>query len=158
MYDLQKATEIYNRKMSENRNFAKEIVEEWREDMPENFAEYMLKLEYGCHIVDVSMYDEAVSYLKWMDDRGTGAKWTVDEIKKASSIDFDTKDYYLHDYAYVCNMLWSDYCNIFTETSYYLKMARNYLEDIDYCGEPDERAYKNAKKRIKYNREKKEEK
>ena len=33
MYDLQKATEIYKRKMSENSNFAKEIVEEWREEM-----------------------------------------------------------------------------------------------------------------------------
>ena len=156
MYDLQKADEIYKRKMSENPQFAKEIVEEWREDMPENFADYMLKLEYGCHIVDVSMYDEAIGYLKWVDDKGIGAKWSVDEIKRASGIDFDDKDYYIHDYAYVCNMLWSDYCNIFTETNYYLKMARNYLEDADYCGDPSERAYKNAKKRIKYNREKEE--
>lgn len=154
MYDLQKANEIYKRKISENPNFYKEIVEEWKEDMPENFAEYMLKLEYGCHIIDSSMYDEAVSYLKWMDDRGKGAKWSTEDIKKASGIDFDEKDYYPMDYAYVCNMLYSDYCNIFTDTNYYLKMARNYLEDIDYCGEVDERAYKNAKKRIKYNREK----
>ena len=87
-----KADEIYKRKLSENPHFAKEIVEEWREDMPENFAEYMLKLEYGCHIVDMAMYDEAVSYLKWVDDKGKGAKWSVDEIKRASGIDFDDKD------------------------------------------------------------------
>ena len=154
MYDLQKADEIFKRKLAENSNFAMEIVEEWREDMPENFAEYMLKLEYGCHIVDIDMYNEAVSYLVWVDGKGRGAKWTVDEIKRASGIDFDDKDYYIHDYAYVCNMLWSDYCNIFTDANYYLKMARNYLEDTDYCGDPSERAYKNAKKRIKYNREK----
>lgn len=158
MYDLQKANEIYKRKISENPNFYKEIVEEWKEDMPENFAEYMLKLEYGNHIVDPQFYDEAISYLKWVDDKGKGAKWTVDEIKKGSNIDFDDKEYYLHDYAYVCNMLWSDYCNVFTDASYYLKMARNYLEDSDYMGDPSERAYKNAKKRIKYNREKEEEK
>lgn len=150
MYDLQKANEIYKRKISENPNFYKELVEEWREDMPENFAEYMLKLEYGCHIVDVSMYDEAISLLKWVDDRGEGAKWSVEEINKVSDINFDEKDYYLHDYAYVVNMLWSDYCNVFTDSGYYLKMARNYLEDDDYPGEADERAYKNAKKRIEY--------
>ena len=55
-----------------------------------------------------------------------------------------------YDYAYVVNMFWSDYCNIFTEPSYYLKMAKNYLTDPDYCGEASERAYHNAKKRIKY--------
>ena len=48
-------------------------------------------------------------------------------------------------------MLWSDNCNVFTEPSYYLKMAKNYLEDPDYCGEASERAYHNAMKRIKYN-------
>lgn len=154
MYDLQKANEIYQRKISENPHFYKELVEEWREDMPENFAEYMLKLEYGCHIVDKSMYDEAVNCLKWVDDKGEGAKWSIDEIKRASGINFDEKDYYLYDYAYVCNMLWSDYCNIFTDANYYLKMAKNYLEDKDYMGDPSERAYKNAKKRIKYYNEK----
>lgn len=150
MYDLQKANEIYKRKLSENPNFYKELVEEWREDMPDNFAEYMLKLEYGCHIVDEDMYNEAVSLLKWIDDKGEGAKWSVEEIDRASGINFDEKAYYLHDYAYVVNMLWSDYCNIFTDVSYYLKMAKNYLEDADYPGEADERAYKNAKKRIRY--------
>lgn len=151
MYDLQKANEIYKRKISENPNFYKEIVEEWKEDMPENFAEYMLKLEYGCHIVDISMYEKAVGYLKWQDDKGHGAKWSVDDIKKASGIDFDDKDYYLYDYAYSMNMLYSDYCNVFTDANYYIKMAKNYLEDVDYWGDPSERAYKNAKKRIKYN-------
>lgn len=50
-------------------------------------------------------------------------------------------------------MLWSDYCNVFTETNYYLKMAQNYLEDPDYTGDASERAYKDAKKRIKYFKE-----
>ena len=96
------------------------------------------------------MYDKAVMYLKWADDKGAGAKWTVDDIVKIADIDFDEKDYYKYDFAYVMNMLYSDYCNIFTETSYYIKMSKNYLEDKDYAGEPDERAYHNAIKRIKY--------
>jgi hypothetical protein len=32
-------------------------------------------------------------------------------------------------------------------------MSKNYLEDADYMGDPSERAYKNAKKRIKYFKE-----
>ena len=156
MYDLQKATEIYNKYLSEDSKYAQKIVEEWREDMPENFAEYMFRKEFGCHIVDVNFYNKAISYLKWANGKGMGAKWSIEDIKKVSDIDFDDKDYYLYDYAYVCNMLWSDYCNIFTETNYYLKMARNYLEDNDYPGEADTRAYKNAKKRIKYFEEKEE--
>lgn len=83
-----------------------------------------------------------------------GAKWSVEDIKSVSGIDFDTKDYYEMDFAYVMNMLWSDYCNVFTETNYYIKMAQNYLEDPDYMGDASERAYKNAKKRIKYFTEK----
>lgn len=48
------------------------------------------------------------------------------------------------------NMLWSDFCHIFTDSDYYLKMAKAYLTDEDYPGTPEERAYKNAVKRICY--------
>ena len=154
MNDLQKAIEIYKKRVAENSNYDKEIVTEWRENMPDEFTRFIFESEYGCHIVDDKMYEEAVGYLKWSNGKGKGAKWSVDEIKSVAGIDFDTKDYYILDYAYVLNMLWSDYCDIFTDTNYYLKMAKNYLEDKDYCGDPSERAYKNAKKRIKYNRHK----
>lgn len=156
MHDLQKATEIYNRYLSEDSNYAKKIVEEWREDMPDEFAEYMFRKEYGCHLVDKNVYNKAVSLLKWADGKGFGAKWSVEDIKRVSGIDFDDKDYYDLDFAYVMNMLWSDYCNVFTDTSYYIKMSRDYLEDVDYMGDPSERAYKNAMKRIKYHEEKEE--
>lgn len=58
--------------------------------------------------------------------------------------------FYELDYAYVVNMLYSDYCHIFTEPTYYLKMAEAYLMDSDYPGVADERAYHNAIKRINY--------
>lgn len=64
-----------------------------------------------------------------------------------------TRQYYELDFAYVMNMLWSDYCNVFSDPVYYIKMSVNYLEDSDYMGDPSERAYKNAKKRIKYFKE-----
>ena len=99
------------------------------------------------------MYNEAVSLLEWVENRGHGAKWAVDDIVKLANINFDNKEYTKYDYAYIMNALYSDYCNIFTEPSYYLKMAKNYLEDADYWGEASERAYHDAKKRIKYHKD-----
>lgn len=151
MHNLTKANEILKKKLKENPDYALELVQEWAEDMPEQFIYKMFEDEYGCHIAyNEEMYEEAVHLLKWAGDKGEGAKWTPEQVKDASGIDFDKKDYYLLDFAYVMNMLYSDFCDIFTDTSYYIKMSRNYLEDPDYMGEADERAYKNAKKRIKY--------
>ena len=74
------------------------------------------------------------------------------DISCVYGIDFNTKDYSCYDFAYVANMLYSDYCNIFTDATYYIKMAKNYLEDPDYMGDPSERAYHDAIKRIKYHK------
>ena len=150
MYDIEKADKIYSEKLMEDKKFAEKLIDKFREKMPEEFVKTMFEEEYGCHIVDRSIYDEAVSLLKWSEDRGSGAKWEVEDILKLSNIDFSNKNYYEYDYAYVVNMLWSDYGHIFTEPSYFLKMAKAYLEDPDYMGKPDERAYKNAIKRIEY--------
>ena len=153
MYDLTEAIEIYNAEKAKDPNYDTKLVMEWREKMPDNFTRYHLSKKYGCHIVSQKMYDEAVSLLDWADDKGNGAKWSVSDIKNVSGIDFATKDYTALDFAYVMNMLWSDYCNIFTDTTYYLKMSRNYLEDADYMGDASERAYHNALKRIRYYQE-----
>ncbi len=126
------------------------LVELFIRYMPEEAMITFNKFEYGCHIVEEGLYNEAIKTLKWVEDKGSGAKWSLDDIIKLSNIDFDKKKYHKRDYAYVVNMLYSDYCNIFSEPSYYLKMARNYLEDPDYAGDASERAYHNAMKRIAY--------
>ena len=74
MYDLQEAIEIYNTEKAKNPKYDEVIVAEWREDMPEQFTRYMLKKKYGCHIVDKSTYEEAVSLFEWVDEKGNGAK------------------------------------------------------------------------------------
>lgn len=150
MYDLQEAIEIYNQEKANDPNYDTVIVNEWRENMPEQFTRFHLKRKYGCHIVNRAMYDEAVSLFDWVEDRGNGAKWSVEDIKRVAGIDFGTKEYTLLDFAYTMNMLWSDYCNVIMDASYYVKMAKNYLEDADYAGEASERAYHDAVKRIQY--------
>ena len=47
-------------------------------------------------------------------------------------------------------MLYSDYGLKIKDPELLLDMAVLYLEDEDYPGEASERAYKNAKKRVKY--------
>ena len=148
----EKAKAKYNQLKAENPNLDKEMIATFIEEMPEEAIMLFDKMMYGCHIVDKEMYDEAVNLLKWVNDKGKGAKWSVSDIKSVANIDFDNKDYYELDFAYVMNMLWSDYCDVFTEPMYYVKMSKNYLEDPDYMGDASERAYKDAKKRIKYNK------
>lgn len=145
-----KALEKYKELKSERPNLDKEMVDKFISEMPEEAIMLFDNMMYGNHIANEELYNCAVSYLKWTDDKGSGAKWAEEDILKLSGINFDDKDYYPLDYCYVVNMLYSDYCDIFTEPSYYLRMARNYLEDNDYMGNASERAYINAKKRIEY--------
>jgi len=147
----EKVKQKYEELKKEMPDIDQQMIRTFLEEMPDEAMIAFDKMVYGCHIASEDLYHEAVMLFKWIDDKGTGAKWTVEDIVKLSGIDFNDKKYYEYDYAYVVNMLYSDYCNIFTEPTYYLKMARNYLEDVDYCGNADERAYHNAVKRIKYN-------
>lgn len=155
MYDIKKADAIYDEMRAEGKDIVHEVMLVFKDKMPKEYCMLMHLIKYGCHIYDEAMYNEAVSYLKWVDDKGHGAKWDVDTLAKLSGIDFEKSKFTEYDYAYIANMLYSDYCNIFTDTSYYLKMAKMYLTDVDYPGKVDERAYKNAMKRIEYYEEKK---
>lgn len=149
MVDIAKADMLYKKHKEENPHYDYELVMGWKEEMPKQFALKMFEDEYGCHIFDADMYEEAVTLFD-NKDGSKGAHWDIETIKSKSGIDFDSKDYTLYDYAYITNMLYSDFSNVFTETSYYLKMAKSYLEDSDYYSEPSERAYHDAKKRIEY--------
>ena len=153
MYDLYKAKEIYKKHIDEDANFDHVLVSKWKEKMPEEFARVMYEYEYGCHIFNEEMYHNAVQYL----ESPTGEKgphWSLEKIKSKAAQYVDDEAYTLYDYAYVVNMLYSDYCKIITETSQYLQMAKAYLTDKDYFGDASERAYHNAMKRIKYNSQK----
>ena len=150
MYDLKKADAIYDEMRAEGKDIVHEIMLVLRDKMPKEYCMLMKIMKYGCHIYNEELYNEAISYLEWANGKGKGAKWDVDTIIKLSDINFEEVKFYEYDYAYVVNMLWSDYCNVFTDTSYYIKMAKMYLMDEDYPGKADERAYHSAIKRIEY--------
>ena len=88
------------------------------------------------------MKNKTKKYLKSL------TKYQIKDIVKHP--DLTELERWLIYYAYVVNMLWSDYCYVFSDTSYYIKMAKMYLMDEDYPGKADERAYHSAIKRIEY--------
>ncbi len=148
MYDIEKANEIFEKMSTEEK--VDKAYKVFRSFMPKQYCELMEMIEYDCHIGTQKLYDKAVSLLKWVDDKGQGEKWSVEKVIEYANMDFSQVDYYEYDLAYAMNMFWSDFCNIFTDTSHYLKMAKNYLSDNDYMGEPDKRAYHNAIERLAY--------
>ena len=150
-YDLTHADEIYKELKQNHDDFDHYLVMSFRKDMPEQFSRRMYEEKHGHHIYDLALYEEATNYLE-NPDSSIGPHWSVSTIKAKSGINFDEKEYTCYDYAYVVNMLYSDYGNIFNEPSYYLKMAKNYLTDGDYYGNPSERAYYDAVTRIEYHK------
>lgn len=150
--DLMKADEIYKNKLKENPHFDHDLIMTFREEMPEEFCDVMMMAAYGCHIFNEDMYNKAVGLLESKSGM-RGANWTLEQVKDKSGINFEDKDYTLYDYAYALNALYSDYSTVFTDSGYYIKMAKMYLEDPDFYGDPSERAFYDAKQRIKYNQD-----
>ena len=135
---------------SDGKDIVNEVIMIFRDKMPKEYCLLMHLIKYGCHIYDEEMYNEAISHLEWANGKGKGANWDVDTLVKLSGIDFEKANFFEYDFAYIANMLYSDYCDIFTEPTYYLKMTKIYLTDPDYPGKADERAYHSAIKRIEY--------
>lgn len=141
--------EEYKTVKEKHPNIDHDMVMEFAEEMPVQFEMAIMKYKYGCHIGSKRMYDEAVALFE--NPNGTqGAYWDIDTIRIKSGIDFNSmKDYTLWDFGYLANMHYSDYGD-FLGAEQILKMAKRDLEDKDYPGDPTERAYKDAKRRIKY--------
>lgn len=118
-----------------------DLVMDWFEEMPEEalmvLEEYETKKEYGCHIVTKKQYEYYTSKLP-------SVKWTVEEIVKASGIDFDTKPYYEYDFAFLMNYLYSRYSSFMTDASYFVKIVKATLEN-PLVDNADDTAYHMAK-------------
>ncbi len=97
-------------------------------DIVERMLDYP---EDADHITNRRKYDELIERIRWEDGNGRGAKWSFEDIKKNSRIDFSNVDYTEFDYAYLVNMLYAKCCKYITDPSIYLKFAKCLLEDKD---------------------------
>ena len=149
MCNIEVADEIYEELRHSDPEFPHHLVMKWRDKMPNKFIREMLEVKHGCHIYDEAFYNEATSHF-CNRDGSEGPHWTLNAIVTRAGIDFSKTKYTKYDYAYVVNMLYSDYGDVFTIAAHYLHMAKNYLCDEDYYGDPSERAYHDAVSRMNY--------
>lgn len=143
-YDLLEADKIYAEMLRENPEFAKELVKEWRDDMPEQYAKKMYQERYGCHITSPEMYEKGLSFIT--DNKGEKITfWSVDEVKKIARdyVNLDEQDFYDHDIALWANVKKGDYGSFISDASRIIRIALADLMDADYPhGDASERAYK----------------
>lgn len=139
----------YNEIKAKHPNIDHDMMMKFAREMPAQFEMAIMEYKHGCHIASERMYNEAVKYFE-NPNGSEGPYWDVSTIRIKSGIDFNSmKDYTLYDFAYLANQHYSDYGD-FLGAEQILKMAKRDLEDKDYPGDPTERAYKDAKRRIKY--------
>lgn len=139
----------YNEIKAKHPNIDHDMMMKFAREMPAQFEMAIMEYKHGCHIASERMYNEAVKYFE-NPNGSEGPYWDVSTIRIKSGIDFNTmKDYTIFDICYLANMHYSDYGD-FLSAEQIIKMAKRDLEDKDYPGDPTERAYKDAKRRIKY--------
>lgn len=120
-----------------------EVLEEMHEDWGESIEEYFCP-----HITNQKQYEKYTKDIKNFDET-SGPHWTVEQIKEKSGLDFSTKKYTCYDFAYVVNMFYSDWGDIW-ETEKIFKGAKRWLEDKDSgIEDASTRAYKDGKARYK---------
>ena len=149
MCNIEVADEIYEEKRAKDPEFPHHLVMKWRSKMQNDYIREMLEIKHGCHIYDEHLYNEATSYFR-NKDGSEGPHWKVNAIVARSGIDFGKMKFTKYDYAYIVNMLYSDYGDTISLAVHYLQMAKSYLCDEDYYGDPSERAYHDAMRRIEY--------
>lgn len=138
-YNMHKIREFHKKLLEENPEYNNELVEDFAENMPEIYAERIQYDFWGCHIYDEEMYEAEIKKLK------SQPKWSLSEIKQVVRIDFDTKEYYIYDFAFLMNYYYYLFHHMFTDTSYYIGITKATLEN-PLIDKADDTAYHIAKK------------
>lgn len=98
---------------------------------PEAVEQVLETFQEEGHITNPHKYHELVEKLKWAKEGGRGERWTMDDLKRMSRINFENVDFTEFDFAYLVNMLYAKCCKEFTDVSFYMKLAKCLLEDND---------------------------
>lgn len=131
-----------------------DVVENMHELYPDEVEKFIDECCNGYHIKNDEMYNQAIKCLTNFDG-SKGGHWSVETIESKSQnygIDLEKADYTEYDLAYAVNMVYSDMGDFLTIDQIF-KGAKRFLEDKDFYGDPSERSYLDAKKRIKYCKE-----
>ena len=123
-------------KASDNqlKTFLIDEFDELKRSMPELYREMEDKLyEHvnGPHFTE-RKYNCAVSKMV-NEDGTTGPHWKIEDISavaKQKDVSFNG-DFNLYDFAYVMNMMYSDYSNVVSGHDMFVKMSLAFLNDKD---------------------------
>ena len=138
-YDIHKIKEFHKKLLEENPRYNDELVMEFADNMPELYAKKIQYDYWGCHIYDEECYEEEIRKIKAVP------KWSLSDIKQVSKIDFEAKDYYIYDFAFLMNYYYNLFKHIFTDTAYYVGITKATLEN-PLMEKADDTAYHIAKK------------
>lgn len=132
-----------------------EVVKEMYYKAPHDVEFMIEQFAGGEHLTNKEDYEKATKELKWIDNRGQGAKWEIDEIlrlaQKTANIDFEEVDYTEFEFAYLVNLLYAMFCKVFVEITYYLRMAKAVFE---YCKISEKQHYGDFFKPIQQDKDK----
>lgn len=138
-YEAHKIKEFHKKLLEENPHYNDDLVMEFAENMPELYAKKIQYDYWGCHIYDEECYEEEIHKIKAVP------KWSLSDIKQVSKIDFEAKDYYIYDFAFLMNYYYNLFKHIFTDTAYYIGITKATLEN-PLMEKADDTAYHIAKK------------
>lgn len=143
MHNLETADKIFFDMQKDDPNFAKKLVLQWRELMPEEYAKVMYLAKWGKHIVTRELYDKGLQFI--VDNQGEKIEtWTVDEILNVAKkyINIDEEPYYNYDLAMMTNILKGDIFPIVKDPEKVILIAIEFLSDMDFPEyDASERAY-----------------
>jgi len=116
------------------KTFISDSFDRLKETMPELYSEMECELYehvYGEHFTKWK-YEKAVAELV-NQDGSKGAHWTYQQIiDYAKSKDLAFQKFNTYDFAYVMNIMFSDYHGVVGDgTDMYFKLAKAFLEDVD---------------------------
>ena len=122
-------------------DFDHKMMKHFMKHMPEE-AKKMIReqkeiMKYGYHIVSKQTYDEFISKIP-------NVKWSVEDVVRVSGIDFDQKEYYKYDFAFLMNLKYYKYNSFITDAAIYVKMVKADLE-CPLIKNADDLAYHTAK-------------
>jgi hypothetical protein len=138
-YDMYKIKDLHQKLLEENPEYNNELVQEFADNMPELYAKKIQYDYWGCHIYSEECYEEEIKKIKAIP------KWTLNDIKQVVKIDFETKEYYLYDFAFLMNYYYNLFKHVFTDTTYYIGIVKAILEN-PLMPKADDTAYHIAKK------------
>ena len=155
MLDLDTADKIFHDMQKQDPNFAKKLVLQWRELMPEQYAEVMHLAKWGYHIVSKDLYNKGLKFITNNQDQPIET-WSVEEIMNIAKkyINIEEEPYYEYDLAMMTNILKGDIFPIVQDAEKVVLIAIEFLSDVDFPEyDASERAYRWVECHIKKQKE-----